>query len=291
MNKKLAATGLASGPRRRRRRRIHPRDVRYAPVLRRVDPAAITEAADRRLDHRHREHRRRPCAPMPSARLQEVLKPLVDDGTLTQEQADKVVAAARLAAGPRSRRSRWPRWLRRPRLMGAGLDVVATTLGITEEEVRTASCKTARRSPQLAVSNGKTGQDVIDAIVAEVKTHLDEDVADGELTQEEADERVGRGHHRGSPSSSTTPIRPARWVRPAGGPAVVTAMTMAPTTTTPADTADDRRRADTTGDTRPRRHRRDRRSYDRPGWLPPLVIPADQNDDAPECPRNERTQF
>ena len=40
---------------------------------------------------------------------------------------------------------------------------------------------------ELAVSKGKTAQDVIDAIVADAKTHLDTAVTDGKLTQAQAD--------------------------------------------------------------------------------------------------------
>ena len=40
-----------------------------------------------------------PAKPDPSTRLQDVLKPLVDDGTITQAQADKVIAAL-VAARP-----------------------------------------------------------------------------------------------------------------------------------------------------------------------------------------------
>ena len=51
-----------------------------------TDPNADTTSAD-------------PVRPDKSARLQEILKSLVDDGTITQDQADKVVAAL-VAAGP-----------------------------------------------------------------------------------------------------------------------------------------------------------------------------------------------
>jgi hypothetical protein len=72
---------------------------------------------------------------------------------------------------------------------GAGLETVATTLGLTADEVRTA-IEGGQTIAQLAEANGKTAQDVIDALVAEVKTHLDEEVAAGEHTQAEADARL-----------------------------------------------------------------------------------------------------
>src|SRR3954465_1719973 len=77
--------------------------------------------------------------PDPGTRLQEVLKPLVDDGTITQDQADKVIAAI-VAARPADGPHRGPFGGHRGPgdLIGEGLDTVATTLGITTAEVRTA---------------------------------------------------------------------------------------------------------------------------------------------------------
>src|SRR3954447_16444991 len=125
--------------------------------------------------------------PDPGTRLQEVLKPLVDDGTITQDQADKVIAAivaARPVDGPHGGPfggHRGP-----GDLIREGLDTVATTLGITSAEVRTA-LEGGQTLADLAVSKGKTAQDVIDAIVADAKTHLDTAVTDGKITQAQAD--------------------------------------------------------------------------------------------------------
>jgi polyhydroxyalkanoate synthesis regulator phasin len=43
---------------------------------------------------------------------------------------------------------------------------------------------------EIAQAQGVDVQVVIDALVAEAKAHLDEKVAEGDLTQEEADERL-----------------------------------------------------------------------------------------------------
>src|SRR3954454_20446150 len=125
--------------------------------------------------------------PDPGTKLQEVLKPLVDDGTITQDQADKVIAAI-VAARPADGPHRGPFGGHRGPggLIGEGLDTVATTLGITTDEVRTA-LQGGQTLADLAVSKGKTAQDVIDAIVADAKTHLDTAVTDGKLTQAQAD--------------------------------------------------------------------------------------------------------
>jgi polyhydroxyalkanoate synthesis regulator phasin len=131
-----------------------------------------------------------PARPDPSTRLQDVLKPLVDDGTITQAQADKVIAAlvaARPAEGPggdRPGRHHVPGGR-----MGVGLDIVANTLGITADEVRTA-LQSGQTIADLAVSKGKTAQDVIDAVVAEATTRLNAQVAAGTITQPEADSRL-----------------------------------------------------------------------------------------------------
>jgi hypothetical protein len=121
--------------------------------------------------------------PAPPKRLQDILQPLVDDGTITQAQADKVIAALEAArpigpkAGDRGR-------MGGP--IGFGLDVVATALGITADDVKTA-LEGGQSLADLAVSKGKTAQDVIDAIVAEATTKVDEQVTAKKLTQAEAD--------------------------------------------------------------------------------------------------------
>lgn len=117
------------------------------------------------------------------ARLQEVLKPLVDDGTITQAQADIVVTAL-AAAGPMGGGHGGPGGRG-----GAGLSVVATTLGMTEAEVRDA-ISGGQTLAQLAEAKGSTGQALIDAILADRKAHLDAEVAAGEHTQAEADAKL-----------------------------------------------------------------------------------------------------
>ena len=134
-------------------------------------------------------------------RLQDILKPLVDDGTITQAQADKVIGALQ-AAGPMGGgrdggrdggfggdrhgdhgpggRGMGP---------GAHLDTVASVLGISVDDVRSA-VKGGSTIADLAKKHGKTGQDVIDALVAEVKAHFAPEVASGEHTQADADARI-----------------------------------------------------------------------------------------------------
>ena len=153
-------------------------------------------------DHvRRRDPRQRPgAARSDRPELGEVLKPLVDDGTITQDQADKVIAAivaARPAGGPdgghRGPGGSW--WS--GGLIGNGLDVVATTLGITTDEVVTA-LKNGQTLADLAVSKGKTAQDVIDAIVAEATTRIN----DGGHRRKA---HPGAGRQGASPTSPRSP--------------------------------------------------------------------------------------
>jgi hypothetical protein len=144
--------------------------------------------------------------PDPTTRLQEVLQPLVDDGTITQEQADTVIAALAAARpfggiggghhGPGGR-------------VFIGLDVVATTLGVTADEVRTA-LHDGQSIADLAGSNGKTAQDVIDAIVADATTRINAKVTAGDLTQADADQHLADLTTRVTEFVNSTP--------PIGGP-------------------------------------------------------------------------
>lgn len=136
-------------------------------------------------------------------RLQEILKPLVDDGTITQAQADKVIAALQ-AAGPMGGGAGGPMsggdggfgggdgdHGRGGRGMGPGasLDTVASTLGISVDDVMSA-VQGGSTIADLAKQHGKSAQDVIDALVADVKAHFDSEVASGEHTQADADARI-----------------------------------------------------------------------------------------------------
>jgi polyhydroxyalkanoate synthesis regulator phasin len=121
-------------------------------------------------------------------RITEILQPLVDDGTLTQAQLDAVVAAlveaGPVGGGPHGGRGR-----------GFHLELVTTTLGLTVAEIREA-VSNGQTLAQLAEANGSSGQALIDVLVADVKAHLDEKVADGDLTQEEADSKLAEATTR-----------------------------------------------------------------------------------------------
>lgn len=153
--------------------------------------------------------------------IKDALAGLVGDGTITQTQADKVASTLDDS----------------PALRGGGhgggrlvdLDTAATTLGMTSDELRTALQADAATLATVAKSKGVDEQKLIDALVASAKTHLTEEVTEGDLTQAQADTknaalpttvkqavesqfRGGRGDHDGdgvpatgsSTSSSTS---------------------------------------------------------------------------------------
>jgi hypothetical protein len=117
-------------------------------------------------------------------RLRDVLQPLVDDGTLTAEQLDAVVAALRDAGAGPFGHGHGPGPGR-----GPGLDAAAEALGMTADELRGALADGSTIA-EVAEAGGVDLQAVIDAMVADLETHLAEKVAEGDLTQEEADERL-----------------------------------------------------------------------------------------------------
>lgn len=115
--------------------------------------------------------------------LKNVLKGLVSDGTLTQTQADEVadtLAEARpegLRGGHGGRLGRLP------------LDAAADALGLTVDELRTAA-EDGSSLADLAKQEGVSTDTLVQQLVAAEKAHLAEAVADGRLTQAEADERA-----------------------------------------------------------------------------------------------------
>lgn len=124
-----------------------------------------------------------------SQRMSEALAPLVANGTITQAQADAVIAAleaARPAHDEGRRRGGGP---------GFKLEAAATALGITEAELRQA-LSDGTSIADVAKTKGIDVQKVIDAMVASAKTHIDEKVTAGRLTQTEADQRLAEATTR-----------------------------------------------------------------------------------------------
>jgi hypothetical protein len=125
----------------------------------------------------------------PGERLRETLQPLVDDGTITESQADAV--AAHLVENRPERGDRFGR------LGGRGLDghgrnhtVLADVLGIDRETLRT-ELAAGNSIADIAEANGVEVQAVIDALVADAETHLDLAVEHG-LDEERAATRLER---------------------------------------------------------------------------------------------------
>lgn len=106
---------------------------------------------------------------------------------------------------------------------GPNLEVAADAIGIEVDALHEA-LEGGDTLAQVAEANGVDPQAVIDALVADVQTHLDEEVASGELTQDEADERfaeaserIADGVENGRPDHGERPERPAD--APADAPA------------------------------------------------------------------------
>lgn len=116
------------------------------------------------------------------SRIAADLAGLVSDGTLTQAQADKVAEtlASKMPAGgghggPGGRGG------------FGGLSTAATAIGITEDELKT-ELQAGKSIAAVAKANGVSEQTVIDALIAEAKTHFADEVASGEHTQAEVDQ-------------------------------------------------------------------------------------------------------
>jgi hypothetical protein len=115
--------------------------------------------------------------------IQDALKGLVSDKTLTQEQADKVATTLdqKLPQGHHGGGPGGP---------GHGAHVgpkeLATILGITPQELRTA-LEAGKTPAQIAAGKGMRKADLISTLVAAEKAELAQAVKDGRLTQARAD--------------------------------------------------------------------------------------------------------
>jgi len=112
----------------------------------------------------------------PGGMMHEILQSLVDDGTLTQEQVDAIVEALQAAredrlAGPMGYRDRDHRPGRDGRGMDARgritkvLEAAAFFLGLDAQELRD-ELKSGKTLAEIAEANGKSRQELIDALVS-----------------------------------------------------------------------------------------------------------------------------
>jgi len=153
-----------------------------------TDPAATTDSTTS-------DTTAAPAAPAPPAPAAKsdwakgALDKLVADGTVTQAQADKVLAAlqaARPAKGPGHGPGRG----------GFGkLDAAAKVLGMTVEELRTA-LQGGKSLAAVATEKGINVAKVVDALVAELEAHLADHVASGKNTQAEVDQMLADARTR-----------------------------------------------------------------------------------------------
>jgi len=72
---------------------------------------------------------------------------------------------------------------------GPGLKAMAEAIGIDVEDLR-AALEDGQTPAEVAEDNGVSRADLVDAVVAEITDHVNQAVEDGELTQDEADERL-----------------------------------------------------------------------------------------------------
>jgi hypothetical protein len=128
--------------------------------------------------------------------VQDALGGLVEDGTITQEQADAVEEALEDARPDHGVGGRFGH----PGFalgFGGALSTVAESLGIDEDELRSA-LEDGRTIAEIAEEQGVDVQDVVNDIVAAQRARLDEAVAEGHLTREDADDILAGAEERAS---------------------------------------------------------------------------------------------
>lgn len=127
-------------------------------------------------------------------RFDDALQPLIDAGTITQEQADAVKQAlkdARPKGGPR----------------GMQLDAVAQALGISADELHN-KLESGSTIAQVAQEQNVNVQVVIDAMVAGMNNRTDEALAKGKIDQTKADELKANATQRAT--DVVNGVRPER---------------------------------------------------------------------------------
>lgn len=146
-----------------------------------------------------------------SERWREVLDPLVDDGTLTEAQADTV--ADHLATTLPGHRGHFLG--RGPGL--ASFEAAADIIGIENAELREALAAGATLA-EVAEDNGVDVETLVDGLVAALNEKVDELVADGRITAEQAAEIKENAPERiGNFVNSEVRVRRGFWLTPPAG--------------------------------------------------------------------------
>lgn len=110
----------------------------------------------------------------------------VADGRLTKEQGDVLKQRIESGQAPLFGLGGGPGGHDRGGHFG-DLDAAASYLGLTEDQLRT-QLQSGKTLADVAKAQGKSVDGLIDALVAATKKDLDEAVADGRLTQAQADQ-------------------------------------------------------------------------------------------------------
>lgn len=127
---------------------------------------------------------------------EQVLGEAIDEGWLTQDQADRMRERFEEGAGPGRMGGRFPG-------MGGGmmhldgslLDLAAEKLGLSVEELRT-ELEEGKSIAAVAEEQDVDPQIIVDAYVAQMRETLDEAVENGRITQKQADWALEQGETR-----------------------------------------------------------------------------------------------
>ncbi|MGY1694080.1 hypothetical protein ACI780_04130 [Geodermatophilus sp. SYSU D00814] len=132
-------------------------------------------------------------------RIRDALADLVEDGSLTSEQADEVATTLGEAdPGPGGGHAG----------RGPDLATAAEALGTSEDDLRTALEADGATLAQVAEDRGVALDTLVQALVVAEQERIAQAVTDGRLTQEEADERLADLEQRVSDRvESTVPDR------------------------------------------------------------------------------------
>jgi hypothetical protein len=120
----------------------------------------------------------------PGERLQTSLDDLVKDGTLTQDQANKVGQKLESSLGKGGPRR--PGGFGGQGFLQPGLDAVAKSIGISTDDLKT-ELKTGKSIAEVATAHGVDPQKVITDLTAAATAKIDEAVQSGKLKSDMAD--------------------------------------------------------------------------------------------------------